>query len=154
MFLRLGKITLADSGTDGVTRTLSAPAPELSFSPESIGVCGAKWTRQIARSGATYSLEITVGRRFAGYALAERFAHKHAATLNGLAAGTLRFETMLGDIFVYENAALSRVSVGRDSGVWVEMTYSFVCGAPVSTFAMTVGGKLVSLGGETITVNE
>jgi len=145
MYLRLGNIMIADSDTDGVTRTLSAPAPELSLSPESIGVIGARCTRQISRSGATYSLDITIGRRFANLCESEKFSHRHMRQLNGMTAGILQFKTMTGDIFAYANAVLNGVSVENETGQWIELKYSFTAGGAFDSFGIRVGGAVLQV---------
>lgn len=153
MLLQLGDSIIADSDTDEVTQTLKVSPLQLTLAPDSIKIRGSKWTRQIARHGASLSITVTIGRAFKNYFEAERFAQKHIAILNGLSEGDLKLKTMLGDVFVYSNAVLNGASVANDAGVWTEMDYSFICGAPYTTFICSVCGYAVKVGDYHITIN-
>lgn len=155
MHLRIGNTTLADSA-DGMTRWTSCATPSLSFSNDSVGVVGGRFSRNFGRaSGLSFEVSINVGRQFKSYAEAETFSLRHIAKLSGGLSGVLDYRNVLGVRFGFENAVLESVRVANEIGVHTEFEYVFRCGRKAEfPYAISVGGSVLSIGGAIPIVKE
>ena len=154
MKLELAGITIASS-SDGMTVAMRAKTPALSLRASSREIVGKAYARNRSESwGKAISFSVTVVRQFPDYFAAEAFALSHLAQLSGGVEGVLKYESYLGKLVGFENAALKSVEFSSELGVQTTAEYSFVCGAPMPAFetAFTVGGVVLTASGSALTL--
>jgi|GEM_PF-1064221 len=139
MYLKLGKVTICDSESDGYTKALSAPIAKLPKNLDSVQPKGSTNPTHFQRKGVSRTMEITVVRQFESYRAAEIWTVEHIAEMEKLSVGgDLEFESYLGVGYLYGSSALQDVEVVNAAGVSVEIKYTFTAGRSITFYGVTV----------------
>lgn len=139
MYLKIGNYTICDSATDGVTKMLSAPTPQVVKLSDSVQPLGSRNPTHFQRKGVSREIEITVLRQFESYRIAEVWVVEHMEVMESLYEhGDLDFESYFGVGYLYGSAALDSVEVVSAAGISVEIKYKFKAGRAITFYAPTV----------------
>ena len=155
MRLKVGNTVIADSLKDGQTIAMRANNPQLNLRVDSRGIVGGSYARNTSRGwGLSFSFSVSVVRTFPTYYKAEAFTLKHLAEFTNGLEGDLFYQSHIGKLIAFKNAALERIELKSAIGVQTEIEYSFRCGQPIiqNAIAVKVGDSLLSVGGKVITI--
>ena len=148
MKLIIGDDIIAHS-SDGYTRWMKLQKPSLELKTSSRQIIGAKYARNFSQGwGMSFNVVVDVGRQFANYNEAEDFVLEHIGKYTAGKNGILKYESSLGKLFGFENAALSKVNITSEIGVSCEIQYEFRCGKPLQQFdaLLVVNGAILKIG--------